>query len=36
MIVEGAIAAGLTGLVFRDVPTLTANLRQLGVEVPEG
>ena len=32
--IEGARAAGLVGLVFRDVPTLIADLAALGVEVP--
>jgi putative hydrolase of the HAD superfamily len=32
--VEGARAAGLVGLVFRDVPTLITDLARLGVEVP--
>ena len=33
--VEGARAAGLSGLVFRDVPTLLDDLAALGVEVPQ-
>jgi FMN phosphatase YigB (HAD superfamily) len=32
--VAGARARGLTGLLYRDVPTLVADLRGLGVEVP--
>jgi glucose-1-phosphatase len=32
--VQGAQAAGLTGLLYRDVPTLVADLRSIGVEVP--
>jgi glucose-1-phosphatase len=32
--VAGARDAGLVGLVFRDVPTLVADLAALGVEVP--
>ncbi len=32
--VVGARAAGLVGLVFRDVPTLVADLAAMGVEVP--
>jgi putative hydrolase of the HAD superfamily len=34
--VEGARAAGLSGLVYRDYPGLLADLGALGVEVPEG
>jgi FMN phosphatase YigB (HAD superfamily) len=33
--VDGARAAGLMGIHYRDVPTLVADLRRLGVEVPE-
>jgi putative hydrolase of the HAD superfamily len=33
--VEGARAAGLIGLVYREPQTLREDLRQLGVEVPE-
>jgi epoxide hydrolase-like predicted phosphatase len=33
--VAGARAAGLAGLLYRDVPTLVADLRALGVEVPD-
>jgi len=32
--IEGARAAGLTGLVYRDTPTLIAELREHGVECP--
>ncbi|HEX8200357.1 MAG TPA: HAD family phosphatase [Isosphaeraceae bacterium] len=32
--VAGAQARGLTGLLYRDAPTLVADLRRLGVEVP--
>src|SRR5205823_3917086 len=34
--VEGARAAGLTGVLYRDHDTLLADLRQLGMEVPGG
>jgi glucose-1-phosphatase len=34
--VEGARAAGLVGLVYRDTATLEADLRRLGIELPEG
>jgi FMN phosphatase YigB (HAD superfamily) len=33
--VEGARAAGLVGLLYRDTPTLIADLRARGVEVPD-
>lgn len=33
--VAGAHAAGLRGLVFRDVPSLVADLRREGVSIPE-
>lgn len=33
--VAGARAAGLVGLLYRDVPTLIHELRALGVEVPD-
>lgn len=32
--IEGARAAGLVGVLFRDAPTLVEELRGLGVEVP--
>jgi glucose-1-phosphatase len=32
--VEGARAAGMVGLHYRDTPTLVAELRSLGVEIP--
>lgn len=32
--VEGARAAGLSGVLYRDVPSLVVDLRTLGVEVP--
>jgi putative hydrolase of the HAD superfamily len=33
--VQGARDAGLTGLLYRDTPTLRTELRTIGIEVPE-